>query len=288
MGHAATVLLLSRITGEDVLGPDGRVIGRLADLTADLVEESGPHLVDRVVVKRRAKSLLVPWEAVANVGHNQLVLAVDPADSERYAVDDVDEALGEREIMLARDVLDTQVVDVVGQRLARVADVVLARTPEGRLELLGVEVGFSGVLRRLRLPALARSGEDIVAWSDLHLTSERGHAVLLATPRSAVHHLNARGLAELVSRVDTESATEILAMTGPAVAADVVRNAHPTVGERLLRAMPDALAARIVAAMPTEHGPRWQELLERRPLHGRRLLRSHVWPRRRHHSGPTS
>jgi len=287
MRHAATVLLLSRITGHDVLAPDGRVIGRLADLTADLVEESGPHLVDRVLVRRgRGSYLLVPWEAVANVGHNQLVLGVDAADTDRYAVDSVTEALAEREILLARDVLDTQVVDVVGTRLARVADVVLARTAQGRLELLGVEVGFGGVLRRLRLPALVRSGEDIVAWSALHLTSERGHAVQLATPRSAVHHLNARGLAELVSRVDTESATEILAVTGPGVAAEVVRAAHPSVGERILRAMPGPVAARVVAAMPAEHAGRWRALLQRRP--GRGLLRSHAWPRRRHRSGPAS
>ncbi|MFN8032606.1 MAG: magnesium transporter [Mycobacterium sp.] len=280
------MLLLSRVTGEDVLGPAGRVVGRLADLTADLVEESGPHLVDRAVVKRHGTNLLVPWDKVANVGHNQLVLAVDPADIERYAVDNLDDALGEHEIMLARDVLDTQVVDVIGQRLARVADVVLARTPDGGLELPGVDVGFGGVLRRLRLPALARAGEDIVAWSDLHLTSERGHAVQLATPRSAVHHLNARGLAELVSRVDTESATEILTVTGPGVAAEVVRAAHPTVGERILRAMPEHVAARIVAAMPAEHAGRWHDLLHRAP--GRRFLRSHVWPRRRHRSGPAS
>jgi sporulation protein YlmC with PRC-barrel domain len=287
MRHAATVLLLSRVTGQDVLGPDGRVIGRLADLTADLVEESGPHLVDRVVVKQaRGSYLLIPWEKVANLGHNQLVLAVDAADTERYAVDNVTEALAEHEILLERDVLDTQIVDVVGTRLARVADVVLARTPEGRLELLGVEVGFGGVLRRLRLPALARAGEDIVAWTDLHLTSERGHAVQLGTPRAAVHHLNARGLAELVSRVDTESATEILAVTGPGVAAEVVRAAHPSVGERILRAMPGPVAAGIVAAMPAEHAGRWRALLQRTP--GRGFLRSHVWPRRRHHSGSGS
>lgn len=281
------MLLLSRVTGQDVLGTDGRVIGRLSDLTADLVEESGPHLVDRLVVKQPHGSyLLVPWDAVANVGLNQLVLTVDTADTGRYAVDDVSEALGEHEIMLGRDVLDTQVVDVVGTRLARVADVVLARTPNGRLELLGVEVGFGGVLRRLRLPALVRSGEDIVAWTDLHLTSERGHAVQLGTPRSAVHHLNARGLAELVSRVDTESATEILAVTGPGVAAEVVRAAHPSVGERILRAMPGPFAARIVGAMPAEHAGRWRARLARPP--GRGLLRSHVWPRRRHHGGPSS
>ena len=87
-------------------------------------------------------------------------------------------------VLLVRDVLDTQIVDVVGQRLARVADVVLTPTADGHLELIGVEVGFGGVLRRLHLPVL-RSGEDVVVWSDLHLTSERGHAVQLATPRAA-------------------------------------------------------------------------------------------------------
>ena len=66
MRHAATVLLLSRVTGQDVLGPDGRVIGRLADLTADLVEESGPHLVDRVVVRRGSR--LVPAGPVGRGG----------------------------------------------------------------------------------------------------------------------------------------------------------------------------------------------------------------------------
>ena len=82
MRHAATVLYLSRVTGQDVLGPDGRIIGRLADLTADLVEESGPHLVDRLVVKRaRGSYLLVPWDTVANLGHNQLVLTADAADA---------------------------------------------------------------------------------------------------------------------------------------------------------------------------------------------------------------
>lgn len=286
MRHASCVLFLSRVTGQDVLGPDGRVIGRLVDLTADLVEDSGPHLVDRVVVKRgRGALLLLPWETVANVGRDQLVLGVDAAGTERYVVDDLAEALADQEILLVRDVLDTQIVDVVGQRLARVADVVLTPTPDGHLELIGVEVGFGGVLRRLHLPVL-RSGEDVVVWADLHLTSERGHAVQLATPRAAVHHLDARGLAELVSRVDTESATEILATRNPEVAAEVVRVAHPTVGERVLRAMPAALATRIVAAMPAEHAGRWRATLQHMPaLRGRRLLRSHVWPRRRHRSG---
>ena len=279
------VLLLTRVTGQDVLGPDGRVIGRLADLTVRLSTQSGPQLVERLVVtRRRAPQLVLPWDVVANFQSGQVVLASSGATLVDFETDVVTNALGPDEILLGRDVLDTQIVDVIGQRLARVADVLMVQTPGGRLELLGAEVGFGGVLRRLGLGRIVpRSDDDIVAWSDLHLTSDRGHIVQLATPRAAVHRLDASALAALVSRVDTDAATEILAAREPGFAAEVVRASHAEVGERMLRAMSDTDAARILAAMPDEHAGTWRHLLARTPaLFGRRVLRSRVWPHRRH------
>jgi len=279
------VLLLTRVTGRDVLGPDGRVIGRLGDLTVRLGEQPGSGLVERLVVARRGAPILVlPWAAVTNVGSDQVVLAVDGDALIDFEIDSLASALGPDEILLGRDVLDTQIVDVVGQRLARVADVVFVHTPDSRLDVLGVEVGFGGVLRRLGLGRIAPGfGNDVVAWSDLHLTSDRGHLVQLATPRAAVHRLDAAGLAALVSRVDTDAAAEILAVRDPGMAAEVVRAAHPDVGERMLRAMPNATAARIVAAMAAEHADPWRHRLARAPrLFGRRVVRSRVWPHRRH------
>ena len=274
------MLLLSLVTGQDVCGADGQVVGRLADLTVSLGQQSGRHLVERLLVNRRHDvPLLVPWEQVIRFERNRIAIA---AGDEFTAVE-----LPEHEILLKRDVLDTQVIDVVGQRLARVADVVLTRTDAGRIELVGVEVGFGAVLRRLRMTRLAAgAGRDVIDWADVHLTSERGHAAQLACPRSAVHHLDARGLAALVSRVDTESAAEILATKDPTAAADAVRAAHPVVGDRVLRALPDTDAAEIVAAMPEEHAGRWRARLRHAP--GRHFLRSRVWPRRRQSRRPGS
>ncbi|WP_101948550.1 magnesium transporter [Mycobacterium sp. 3519A] len=274
------MLLLSRLIGRTVLGPDGALVGRLADLTVGLRRGSGR--VERILVRRRRTSdVLVPSTAVGSAQHDAIMLDDAP---DRFTVQSLEDAFAVDEILLARDVLDTQVVDIAGQRLARVADVVLARTADGRLEVVGVEVGFGAVLRRLGLGRLAtRARGDAVAWGELHLTSDRGRAVQLATPRSAVHLLDARGLALVISRLDTQSATEILATKAPDVAAQVVRVSHPVVAERVLRAMPDEAVAEIVAALPTEHATRWQHRLARAPaLRGRRLLRSHVWPRRRH------
>ena len=155
----------------------------------------------------------------------------------------------------------------------------LAGAAGHRIELVGVEVGFGAVLRRLGLHRLARRARaDVVGWTDLHLTSERGHAVQLATPRSAVHLLAARELAVLLSRLDTESAAEVLRVKDPDFAADVVREIHPVVGERAPRALPSTDAAEIVAAMPAVHATQWRRRLAHLALRGRPFLRSHVWP----------
>lgn len=282
--EASEVWLFSRMIGREVRTHDGGSIGRLADMTVRLGDEAGPLAVQRLLVeRRRAKDLLVPWPAVQSVRRLDIELSLGVDDMAACTVTSLTDSLLQDEILLGRDVLDTQIVDVVGQRLARVADVVLARTPDGRLNLVGVEVGFGGVLRRLGLRReAARAGEDAVAWSDVHLTSERGHAVQLASPRSAVHHLDVRGLASLIARLDLESATEVLVAKAPSLAADAVRIVDPAMAERLLRAMQEDDAAEIVAAMPVEHAASWRARLGRAPaLIGRRLERTRVWPRRR-------
>ncbi len=287
-GHARGVLSLSRELGQDVEASDGRIVGQVADLTVTLGGEEGPHTVARLLVRRRHESgVLVPWDQVASFEHTGVLLRPGAVLSRLTTSGELLE-LGADELLLVRDVLDTQIVDVAGQRLARVADVVLTRTSDARLELVGVEVGFGSVLGRLGLHRLAaRAGDDVVPWTDLHLTSERGHSVQLATPRAAVHHLDAAGLATLVAHLDTPAAVDVLTDAGPEAAAGAVLGSHPSVGERVLRAMPDADAAEIVGAMPDEHAHRWRHRLARAPrLGGRPFVRSRVWHRRRATSAP--
>jgi sporulation protein YlmC with PRC-barrel domain len=108
---------LSQATGQQVFGFDGRRLGRVADLSIGLDAAGGPPRVRRLVIRRRsAPNALVPWAAVVESDRDRVCLNEDAtAAAESAAV-----ALASDEILLARDVLDTQVVDVAGQRLARV------------------------------------------------------------------------------------------------------------------------------------------------------------------------
>lgn len=273
------MLLLSTLMRRRVLGADGSVVGRIADVVARPSGDAGLPVVDSVVLSRPHRApALVPGGAV-DLGHPRHVrMTGDASRLPSLAA----ESLAADAILLVRDVLDAQVVDVAGQRVTRVADVVLTRRHDGRLEVVGVEVGFDAVLRRLGLAWVAKGVRgDAIAFTDLHLLSDRGHTVQLATPRSAIHRLDARALAALVARLATGPAADVLAAKDAAVAADVIRASDPADAERMLRALTPDKAADVVVTMPIDHSRHWARVLSRAPRVRRHLLRSGVWPRRR-------
>lgn len=246
--YSASVLLLSRLWGQPVRLADGTILGRAVDLTARFGEAS--VLVERVVVgSRRRVTHLVPWWAVADYEEEQVNL-VPGCTPEDWTVPR-ELPLAADELLLRRDVLDTQVVDLGGRRISRVADVVLDRIPDGRIQVVAADVGTGSLLRRLGLGwAAGRLPERAVPWTDLHLASGRGHAVQLEVATSAVHRLDAAGVAELMSRLDVSRAAALLRRIGPERASRALVHSHPRVGRRLVRGLRPEEVAAIQEALP--------------------------------------
>lgn len=231
---------LSRYVGRPVVTAGGGPAGSLRDLSVHLGEEH--PAVDRMLLgSRRRITHLVPWSLVADDRRREIRLSID--DLGPYAVPD-GLRLGDHELLLVRDVLDTQIVDVVGYRVSRVGEVLLAGA-DHRLEVVAVEVGLRAVLRRLRLGFLAdRLPERAVDWADLHLTSDRGHLVQLRTKAAALHRLDAQGLAELITRLDVTSAVDVVRTVDSETATAAMDRLHSGVAHGLNRAMGAGPAAR--------------------------------------------
>lgn len=260
------MLLLSDLLGSDVHGPAGGVVGHLVDL-AVAAGEGAPHpAVCRLAVGRgRRVRGWVAWAAVRSFEHDRVELASPP---EGVVDGAAERAAGEGELLLRRDVLDTQVIDVAGKRLARVADVLLDRGPAGAdgrpgLLVVAVDVGSAGVWRRLGVDRLAeRAAEQPVDWADLHLTSERGHALQMAghlagsgagpAAAAALGRLPAAEMASAVSRLTPARAAGLLESVPAATAAQAVGAAHPRVGARLLRAVSPGTASGVMAHLPAD------------------------------------
>jgi sporulation protein YlmC with PRC-barrel domain len=201
--------VLTDYLGAAVHAADGRRLGRISDL-AIVLSEPHPPVIAVLVRAGRGKPTRVPWSAVASIDPSAVRLTEKVAAPEPPT---------EPELLLGRDVLDTQIFDVAGKRFSRVADVELAEL-DGALRVVAVDVGWGPVLHRLGLGFLAgRAGRAVIDWNDLHLASARGHALQLATPGARVHSLTPHELAELVARLPPARGSEVLARVHPEAAA---------------------------------------------------------------------
>ncbi len=153
-------------------------LGRLVDLSA--IEEDGRPPIGSAWARRGRREVIgIGLDAGFEISDQALVVE-DGAGEETVA------GAG---LLLARHVLDAQLIDLQEKRLVRVGDVLIEEEEDG-LRLAGVETGARPVLRRLGLGAIAsRAGSETIDWIDLHFTSTRADTLQLSVPRSAIRHL---------------------------------------------------------------------------------------------------
>ena len=245
-GHLRSVTL-SSLLGRTVRSREGTRIGRLVDVTVRL---SDPYPgIDRMLVRgRRAATMFVPWSAVERLSARELTLAPATAITPPTHSDPV---LDPAEIFLRRDVLDTQVVDLLGLRLSRVSDVLLVRRSDGSLGAAAVDLGLVALLPRLGLRGSSSPPQKPVDWQNLHFASPRAHAVQVSTDTAGYHRLDSEGLAELLTRLSIQNASEVLRTVGPDLAATAVHRSHPLTARRLLRALEPEEARKLRAVIAT-------------------------------------
>ncbi|MEZ0065563.1 CBS domain-containing protein [Streptacidiphilus sp. MAP12-20] len=263
---------LAGLTGRPVLNPLGDEVGRVVDVVARLYgNETYPPVTGLVVRVGRRRSFLTA-SAIGQISGDRVQL--------RSARMDLSEFVRRPgEVLLGRDVLDHQLVDVDGVQVNRAADLYLAPVG-GRVLLVGVDVSLPTLLRRLgprRWQARA-TPERVVDWQTVAPFAEHatdGPAeVRLRASRGALHRLRPSELADLLEDLGRSERQQLLAMLDPSHAADALEEMEPAELENLLREAPPERAARLVEEMePDEavdalrdlHSDEREQLLTRIP-----------------------
>ena len=271
---------LSRLTKLPVVAADGERIGRLLDVSAILLAET-PALHRLAIGVGRRPEYLVPWSLVEAHDDLGLQLSADLAELSSHRVTSGtglgDIALEDEEVLLGRDVLDCQVVDLSGRRLSRVADVLVADSG-GSFEVVAVDLGLGALLRRVGLVRVGdRMKPVLVAWNDLHLASARGHLVQLATSTDGLRRLDPDALADVLARLDTARAVEVMRTVGPSRSARALHVSHDVHRRRLLRALSAEEAHRVIEAAPSGLGRLLKDARDESAGLGRRFLRTAGW-----------
>jgi hypothetical protein len=244
------LISLAGILRGSVYNQAGAEIGTIVDAVARWDGEEPYPPVTGLVVRVGSRLAFVSIDQVAEVTRDRVELRsarLDLRDFERRP----------DEVMLGRDVIDHQLVDVDGVQVIRAADLYLAWVPTPTaptprvLRLVGVDVSAQTLLRRLGPKRWRRrpTPEKVIDWAAIQPFAGEVQHVPLRASNEGLRRLRPGELADLLEDLGRPGRQELLANLEPEAAADALEEMDPDELEALLRETPREQAAELVANM---------------------------------------
>jgi CBS domain-containing protein len=256
----------------------GGKIGRVDDLIVRLGEGEYPP-VTGLLATVASRQVFVPAEEVDEITHGRATIRSARLDLQPFA-------RRPQEVLLKKDVLDRQLINVDGARLVRSNEIEIARVG-GWYRVVGVDVGLRGLLRRVVPRALAENvgTREFLDWASVEPFTGHVPTVRLRVPHPKLARLHPAQLADLVEAASHREGEEIIEAVGddPELEADVFEELEThhqlefseersdrELAELLTRMESDD-AADLVAGLPEERREKVVELL---PAVQRRRVRA--------------
>ena len=255
---------LSEIVGSPIVERRGERIARVKDIVARMQEGLYPQVIG-LVSRAGGREFFIPISRVANLKPPEIRLSSGAVDVERFERRD-------GEILLVKDLLDHQVIDVRGTRVVRVNDLYLSRL-RGGYYVVALDSGGQAIVRRL-LPGGMRSrleARTLIDWREVEYLASDTPAVRLKTKHAQLRTLRPQQLARILGALSKQEGAEVLASLDEEQAADTLEELSTEQQAQLLTAMPLEQAADLIEEMePDEaadvlgkvHAVRAHELLE--------------------------
>jgi CBS domain-containing protein len=275
------VAYFSEFQGRRVVDSEGRHIGKLKDFAItpgeSLLEVSRLVYTSNIL----GESAIVPIASVSSFdGEVRLTVAREDIPPGK---------LSENELLLIETILDKQIVDIDGLKVVRVNDVLLSKIKD-RLCLVGVDVGFKGILRRLGFAWVSerflwRTPDNFIAWSYIDPLDTGLRRISLKIPRKDIGELHPADIADIIEELDhkeqliilqsldEETAAETFEEVQPDVQAEIVKhmesddvadmleNMNPDDAADVIKMMPRDRACEVLGLMDAEEAQDVKELL---------------------------
>lgn len=234
------MFFLTSILDRPVQGKTGEPIGKLEDLIVRIGVDPYPPIAG-LVVRDGRRRFFVPARLLQAL-NGAAKLSSSTVDLQPFSRRD-------GEVLLRRDVLDHQLIDITGRRIVRVNDVQLTLF-EGSFRVIGVDVSPQALLRRLGPRALASRivGRQIIDWSDVQYLASAA-PVQLRVSYDRLAELNPVDLARIVDALSYRESAEIVAALDEETAAETLEEVSDERVADLLEGMDRERAADILEEM---------------------------------------
>jgi magnesium transporter len=247
-----SALALTELLGLPVFEPSGGQVGRVRELAVAPQEDRARIAI--VIVRTKNGDRVMPFSAVNSINGGFRI------DSELSAwpIADGSEGL----FLLARDLLDQQIIDVHGRKVVRVNDVDLHQDPGTQhptLRVGSVDVGARGAIRRLLkgvVPIAAlhvllnQIPERLIPWDFVDLIEiDPARRVKLKISHERLARLHPADIADIVEELAPNEREAVFETLDEEVAAETLEEVHPKVQKAIVESLDSDRAAEIVEEM---------------------------------------
>ena len=246
-------LPLSELLGAPVYDSDGAVAGRVREVA--LCPQEDPARIAAIIVKTPAGDRIVSQEKVRSIQGNVLQIQSPSAEWPQLAS-------SEGFLLLERDLLDQQIIDVHGRKVVRVNDVDLAvKQTNGHQSLFisNVEIGSRGAVRRLlksvvpnrAIQALvSQFAPRVIPWDFVDLIEiDPARRVKLKIGHERLSKLHPADIADILEELAPAQREAVFETLDEEVAADALEEIDPRLQQSLVESLESEHAADIVEEM---------------------------------------
>ena len=246
------MLYLSQMLGKPVVDATGEKIGTISDLAIS-TGEVFPRITSLAFQGPGKVPFMISWRKyVDEFDDDGIRLAVESHDI-RFSY------LQPDEVLLARDLLNRQIVDTQGMKVVRVNDLKLS-VSGSQLRLLGAEVGTRGILRGLApwvehaAVAVAKAfnkriDEQIIAWNYMDLLDRDLSEVQLSVTHKRLDELHPADVADILEQLDPQQRATVFEHLDDAQATEAISEMEDEYQADFIEDLDDARAAGLLGNM---------------------------------------
>jgi len=210
------MLFFSELIGKAVHSENNHIHGKLSDII--FLNEETPRITKIVVVHSNKSVHTIGIGSIRRINHH---IAITKPQ--------LNQTTSPNELSIAKTLLDQQIIDLVGNKVVRVNDVVIQDQP--LLSISGIDIGIPGLLRRLGIERPiqkiatqfnAPMPMQLLSWGDvLNLELEHGQIKIKQREEklAKIHEedladylemTNAHNVHKFISTLDQKKAAEVL------------------------------------------------------------------------------
>ena len=235
------MLYLSQVLGRPIRDKEGGRVATVKDVIVSLGEDHPP--VMGIVAREGGRDFFFPRSSITELNPQGVRLNSDKIDRTPFERRD-------GEVLLARDVLDKQLIDVDGKRVVRVNDVQLIEAG-GELRVTGADVSLQGLWRRLAPSGLARTKHpvEVIDWADVGYLATDKASVQLRSSRDKLARLHPVEIARLAEALSYHQGAEVVEALDDEMAAETLEEMQAETQARIIGDMDEERAADILEWM---------------------------------------